>query len=353
MKISGISTPALILDVNTLKANAEKMGQLLKGTKLQLRPHYKSHKCAALAAWQVRSGAIGMTCAKLSEAEDLCDAGIEDILLANQVTDPVKIRRLADLAGNCRLTVCVDNAENVKALGIAAANCGNTVHCLVEYDIGMGRCGVDTQEEVLALVKEIANYESLTFDGIQAYAGHLSHMEDPVQRKESTAENYARLKELIAYLKENGVEVPTVSGGSTGTSTIKAAEGLYTELQAGSYLFMDATYRNLGLPFENSLFLLTTVVSRGANRVMLDAGVKTCGMDQGEPALVTGTAQRIAANEEHIQLHGYTGSETGGEQLRLIPGHCCSTVNLHDKIYLVDGERVIGRLPVTGRHMGR
>ena len=99
MKISGISTPALILDVNTLKANAEKMGQLLKGTKLRLRPHYKSHKCAALAAWQVRSGAIGMTCAKLSEAEDLCDAGIEDILLANQVTDPVKIRRLAGLAG--------------------------------------------------------------------------------------------------------------------------------------------------------------------------------------------------------------------------------------------------------------
>ena len=141
MKISGISTPALILDVNTLKANAEKMEQMLKGTKLQLRPHYKSHKCAALAAWQVRSGAIGMTCAKLSEAEDLCDAGIEDILLANQVTDPVKIRRLADLAGNCRLTVCVDNAENIKALGIAAANCGNTVHCLVEYDIGMGRCG--------------------------------------------------------------------------------------------------------------------------------------------------------------------------------------------------------------------
>jgi 3-hydroxy-D-aspartate aldolase len=294
-----------------------------------------------------------MTCAKLSEAEDLCDAGIEDILLANQVTDPVKIRRLADLAGNCRLTVCVDNAENVKALGIAAANCGNTVHCLVEYDIGMGRCGVDTKEEVLALVKEIANYESLTFDGIQAYAGHLSHMEDPVQRKESTAENYARLKELIAYLKENGVEVATVSGGSTGTSTIKAAEGLYTELQAGSYLFMDATYRNLGLPFENSLFLLTTVVSRRGNRVMLDAGVKTCGVDQGMPALVAEEAAQIAANEEHLLLYGYTGREAEGEKLRLIPGHCCSTVNLHDKIYLVDGERVVGRLPVTGRHMGR
>ena len=353
MYLSGISTPALILDVNILKANAEKMRQLLEGTRLQLRPHYKSHKCAALAAWQVQSGAKGMTCAKLSEAEDLCDAGIEDILLANQVTDPVKIRRLADLAGNCRLTVCVDNSENVKALGIAAANCGNTLHCLVEYDIGMGRCGVDTKEEVLALVRKIEEYEALTFDGIQAYAGHLSHMEDPTQRKASTAANYARLKELIAYLQENGVEVNTVSGGSTGTSTIKAAEGLYTELQAGSYLFMDATYRHLGLPFENSLFLLTTVVSRRGNRVMLDAGVKTCGVDQGMPALVAEEAAQIAANEEHLLLYGYTGREVEGEKLRLIPGHCCSTVNLHDKIYLVDGEQVVGRLPVTGRHMGR
>jgi D-serine deaminase-like pyridoxal phosphate-dependent protein len=247
----------------------------------------------------------------------------------------------------------VDNSENVKALGIAAANCGNTLHCLVEYDIGMGRCGVDTKEEVLALVRKIEEYEALTFDGIQAYAGHLSHMEDPTQRKASTAANYARLKELIAYLKENGVAVATVSGGSTGTSTIKAAEGLYTELQAGSYLFMDATYRHLGLPFENSLFLLTTVVSRRGNRVMLDAGVKTCGVDQGMPALVAEEAAQIAANEEHLLLYGYTGREVEGEKLRLIPGHCCSTVNLHDKIYLVDGERVVGRLPVTGRHMGR
>jgi D-serine deaminase-like pyridoxal phosphate-dependent protein len=178
-------------------------------------------------------------------------------------------------------------------------------------------------------------------------------MEDPTQRKASTAANYVRLKELIAYLQENGVEVNTVSGGSTGTSTIKAAEGLYTELQAGSYLFMDATYRHLGLPFENSLFLLTTVVSRRGNRVMLDAGVKTCGVDQGMPALVAEEAAQIAANEEHLLLYGYTGREAEGEKLRLIPGHCCSTVNLHDKIYLVDGERVIGRLPVTGRHMGR
>ena len=353
MKISGISTPALILDVNILKANAEKMRQLLAGTALGLRPHYKSHKCAAIAKWQIDSGAIGMTCAKLSEAEDLCDAGVEDILIANQITDPVKIRRAADLAGNCRLTVCVDSLENVDDLAVAAASSGNTIHCLVEYDIGMGRCGVMTEEEVLALARKIAGQTNLTFEGIQAYAGHLSHMEDPTRRKESTAENYRRLQSLITYLKANGVAVKTVSGGSTGTSTIKAAEGLYTELQAGSYLFMDATYRNLGLPFENALFLLSTVVSRRADVTILDAGVKTCGVDQGMPALVEGEAAEIAANEEHLQLRGYTETKNLGDKVRLIPGHCCSTVNLHDKIYLVDGDKVVDRLLITARKTGR
>ena len=353
MKVSGISTPALILDVNILKANAEKMKDLLAGSGLQLRPHYKSHKCAAIAKWQIASGAIGMTCAKLSEAEDLCDAGIEDILIANQIVDPVKIRRAADLAGNCRLTVCVDSLENVDALSQAAANSGNILYCLVEYDVGMGRCGVMTEEEVLALARRIAESKYLEFAGIQAYAGHLSHMEDPVQRRESTAENYRRLKSLISYLGANGVAVKTVSGGSTGTSVIKAAEGLYTELQAGSYLFMDATYRNLGLPFENALYLLSTVVSRRENIAILDAGVKTCGVDQGMPALAEGETGEIAANEEHLQLRGYTGTKKLGDKVRLIPGHCCSTVNLHDKIYMVDGDRVVDRLLITARKIGR
>ena len=353
MKISGLATPALILDVNILKANEEKMVALLAGTALKLRPHYKSHKCAALAKRQMALGAVGMTCAKLSEAEDLCDIGVEDILIANQIVDPAKIRRAADLARNCHLTVCVDNEENIRAFAAAAESCGSTVYCFVEFDIGMERCGVVAKEEVLALAKCIMACEHLKFSGIQAYAGHLSHMEDPAERKARTDENYGKLRELLAYLKENGVEVKTVSGGSTGTAQIKAAEGLYTELQCGSYLFMDAVYRNLNLPFQNSLFLLTTVVSQREGLTVVDAGVKTCGVDQGMPALVEGDCHRIVASEEHFQLHGYTGECSVDQKLRLIPGHCCSTVNLHDKIYLVDGDTVIDRIPVTARFIGR
>lgn len=353
MKISGVATPALIVDINILKKNAEKMKGILSGSSLKLRPHYKSHKCSAIAKWQIDCGAIGMTCAKLSEAEDLCDAGIDDILIANQVVDPVKIRRLADLAKNCHLTVCVDSIENVDMLSAAAVNSGSTIYCLIEYDIGMQRCGVLTEEEVLRLAKHILSCKNLVFEGIQAYAGHVSHMENITERKSYTKENYNKIKLLISYLEEQGIKVKTVSGGSTGTSQIKAAEGLYTELQAGSYLFMDAVYRTLGLPFENSLFLLTTVVSQREGLTVVDAGVKTCGVDQGMPVVLDAKVDEIVASEEHFQLHGYTGDKKIGEKMCLIPGHCCSTMNLHDKVYLVDGEKVVDRIWVTARRIGR
>ncbi len=353
MNISGLSTPALIIDSKKFRSNANRMAELLSGSSLKLRPHYKSHKCASIARWQIGCGAIGMTCAKLSEAEDLCDAGIEDILIANQIVDPAKIRRAADLARNCRLTVCVDDSENIVAFSKAASLCGSTVHCLVEYEIGMKRCGVESKEDVLSLAKQIIKSENLIFDGIQAYAGHISHVEDLNKRKEMTAENYRKLKDLLDYLKENGIDVRTVSGGSTGTAEIKAAEGLYTELQAGSYLFMDAVYRELSLPFENSLFLLTTVVSAKEDLIVVDAGVKTCGVDQGMPAIYNENAGEIVASEEHFQIHGYRGKAKVGDKLLLIPGHCCSTVNLHDKIYVLDGERVTDRILITARKIGR
>lgn len=353
MKISGISTPALVLDANILKQNMNAMNKILENSSLKLRPHYKSHKCAAIAKMQIENGAIGMTCAKLSEAEDLCDIGVEDILIANQIVDPAKIRRLGELAKNCRLTVCVDHMENVDALSAAAKACGATVYCLVEYDIGMERCGVVDNEDVLKLAKHIIDCDNLVFEGLQAYAGHISHMEDAEIRRKMTAENYGKLKELIAYLSDNGICVKTVSGGSTGTAEIKAMEGLYTELQAGSYLFMDATYRNLSLPFRNSLFVLTTVVSRRQDLTVVDAGVKTCGTDQGMPAPYQGEAEEIVASEEHFQLHHYTEKTQVGEKIRLIPAHCCSTVNLHDKIYLIDGEDVADRILITAKGIGR
>ncbi len=353
MNLDRLETPALLVEESVLYQNLETMQRLLQGSPLQLRPHFKSHKCAALAHLQLQYGAKGMTCAKLSEALDLADSGVEDILIANQVVEPKKISRLAQLAGDCRLTVCVDAEENVRALAEAARQAGSVIHCLVEYDIGMERCGVTTEEQVLHLAACIGSEAGLRFDGIQAYAGHLSHLVSRAEREERTAENDRKLRALLARLDAAGMHAQTVSGGSTGTAQIKAAKGLYTELQAGSYLFMDATYRELDLPFQNALFLLTTVVSCRDGLTVVDAGVKTCGVDQGMPAVVGRSVEEIAANEEHLLLHGLSGEVRVGEKLRLIPGHCCSTVNLHDRIYLVDAGRVVDRIPITGRGCGR
>ncbi|MBE5781476.1 MAG: DSD1 family PLP-dependent enzyme [Clostridiales bacterium] len=353
MYVDRLETPALIVEEKILYKNIEAMKSLLMGTDLQLRPHFKTHKCAALAHLQIKNGAKGMTCAKLSEAMDLCDSGIEDILIANQIVQPDKIVKLAKLAGDCRLTVCVDEEENIKALNRAAKFMGTTIHCLIEYDIGMQRCGVIDQNEVLRLAEIIGSQSNLVFDGIQAYAGHISHIEDLEERKQMTAANYKKLWDLLALLKEHGMPAMTLSGGSTGTAVIKAKEGLYTELQAGSYLFMDNTYKDLNLPFENSLFILATVISRNERLTVVDAGVKTCGVDQGMPGLVGYQAKEIVASEEHFQLHGLREKANIGDKIRLIPGHCCSTINLYDRIYLVDGNKVVDRISVTGRGYGK
>ncbi|MBR4959897.1 MAG: DSD1 family PLP-dependent enzyme [Clostridia bacterium] len=349
MTIHTLPTPALLLELSVFQANRAAMTAILKDTTLALRPHYKSHKCAAIAHMQIADGAVGMTCAKLDEALDLADAGIEDILIANQIVDPAKIRRGASLAGDCRLTVLVDCMENVLAWEKAAAEAGTVVHCLIEYEIGMQRCGTSDPAEVLKLAETVARCSHLRFEGIQAYAGHVSHIESEAERRRYTGENSQKLRGLLAMLEEAGLPAKTVSGGSTGTAAIKAMEGLYTELQAGSYLFMDATYRNLGLPFGNALTVLTTAVSAKPGLVVVDAGIKSCGVDQGMPVPVDLQAERIAASEEHFQIHHPDRILTVGERLRLLPGHCCTTVNLYDRIYVVDGDTVVDRWEITAR----
>lgn len=353
MNVEHLPTPALVVDEAILEKNERAMKELLCGSKLSLRPHYKSHKCAALARRQIEAGAVGMTCAKLSEAEDLAYAGIENILIANQIVAPDKIARLAHLAKACRLTVCVDNEENINALSRAAQFAGSTLYCLVEYEIGMKRCGVTTHQEVLRLAKKITESPNLSFEGIQAYAGHISHVVDFEERRTATERNNTNLRLLLKKLANAGLPAHTLSGGSTGSSTLKVKDSPYTELQAGSYLFMDATYRDLGLPFENSLFVLTTVVSQREGLTVVDAGVKSCGVDQGMPVCRDHRSGDVTASEEHFQIAELEGSLSLGDKLYLVPAHCCSTVNLYDCIYVIRDGKVVDRLSVSARGCSR
>lgn len=353
MKVFDLPTPALIADTTLIADNILLMNKMLDGKSVRLRPHYKSHKCAALAHEQISAGAIGMTCAKLCEAEDLVFSGVNDVLIANQIVEPMKIIRLALLAGMCRLTVCVDDTDNARALSRAAINTGTTIHCLVEYDIGMNRCGVRTKEDYLELARLITDLPGLQYDGIQAYAGYASHMVSTEDRIETTNANIQKVADLKAYLRQNGIEVTTVSGGSTGTSAIKAENTVYTELQAGSYLFMDSTYSQLDIPFHNSLFVLSTVVSKSKGAIILDVGVKGLGVDQNTPIVLSRDGREISGkivlNEEHLKLYDSDWTPSIGEKAFVIPGHCCSTINLYDNLYLYSDDQIIDRIPVTAR----
>lgn len=349
MKISQIDTPALILEKGVFEENLRTMKALMLRTNMALRPHYKSHKCPVIAKRQLADGAKGIVCAKLSEAEDLAQYGVEDILIANQIVQPEKLTKLAALARRCRLTVCVDCEENILALEKFMAAADAQLYCLVEYEIGMGRCGVETHDEVIALARLIEQQPHLVFEGVQAYAGNMAHEPVLAVRQAATDAIEQDLAALRDALCAAGLPPKEISGGSTGTIETKPGKSIYTEMQCGSYIFMDRAYRDLDLCFRNALFLLTTVVSVKHDRIVTDGGTKSLGMDQGNPVFVGFEDVPVQMSEEHAQC---TVPEHGlklNDKLRMIPGHCCTTVNLHDRIYVVDGGEVVDVWPVISR----
>lgn len=350
MKIREIETPALILDRVAMEQNMALMDTLLEGSHMKLYPHYKSHKCPQIARMQMARGAAGITCAKLSEAEDLADAGIERIVIANQVVQPSKLARLAALSRRCGLTVCVDQPENILALEQAMAAGDGTLGVLVEFEIGMHRCGADPPEEFLKLAQLVNGQTHLTFEGIQAYAGHLAHERDLTRRKREMDEIEQRVRDLKGFVEAAGLPVREIAGGSTGTAALKPKDTVYTQLQTGSYLFMDCAYRALELPFVHALYLLTTVVSVRPDRIVTDGGVKSLGMDQGNPEFVGFPKDAaISMSEEHGAIFTAAADWHVNDKLRYIPGHCCTTINMADKLYVVEGERVTDVYPVVSR----
>ena len=351
MRVEQIQTPALVIDLDILEENQRTMNALVAGCPAKLRPHYKSNKCTAIAHMQIAAGAKGITCAKLGEARDLVEAGIEDVLIANQIIDLGKIAEVARLAGCCRLSIAVDCAQNVRDLEAAAAVQGTQIHCLVEYEIGMGRCGVSTPEALLELAQLIDSCPHLTFEGIQAYAGHLSHEASTQVRAELGAGVEARLKEAKAYLEAHGLTVPQVSGCSTASVHDHALpDTVYTEFQPGSYLFLDAAYRPLAdLPFRHSLFVLATVMSKGNGKTITDVGMKAVSTDQLPPVFRGYEEYPVELSEEHGAVLLPENEKQIGDKMWLIPSHCCTCINIYDWLYFVRGGKVVDKVPVNSR----
>ncbi len=350
MKIWELDTPALCVDIRGMQRNMDYMNKVIAGTSMRFYPHYKSHKCPAIAKMQLENGAEGITCAKLGEALDLYDAGVSTIVIANQIVQPQKLLRLAELAQKCNLTVCVDHAENVFALENAMRQQGSAkLRVLVEYDVGMKRCGVDTFEEFLCLAKLIGEQPHLVFAGIQAYAGQLSHEEDARTRFDQIQAIEKKVARLKAYCEDNGICVKDVCGGSTGFAEDKPKDTVYTQVQFGSYLFMDRSYRSLKLNLEHTLFVETTVLSVKPDRVVVDCGTKSMTMDQYPPYFPEFPDAKLLFSEEHTTILVNNSILKPGDMLRYIPGHCSTTINTFDKLTMVDGDNVIDMCDIASR----
>ena len=350
MKIQEIPTPALIIEKDAFESNFRTMADLLKRfPSMRLYPHYKSHKCLAIARRQMAEGAGGITCAKLSEAEDLVRGGIPVVVIANQITQPEKFPRLAAIAKAADVTVCVDDEENIAALGAAMSEAGAKLRVLVEFEVGLNRCGVGTREEFLSLVEAVERQPALVFDGIQAYAGQLSHEVDDAVRRSGIEAKERKVRELKAFVEAAGHPCRNVAGGSTGTVAEKPADTAYTQLQAGSYLLLDSTYTTLPLPFRQSLHVLTRVISVKSGRAVLDGGVKSFTMDQHAPVLPDLPGVRFDLNEEHVILFDPPETLKVNDLVRIVPGHCCTTMNANAVVFVVAGDEVVDRIAITAR----
>lgn len=358
MPLADVDTPSLILDLDAFERNLDRMDASLAGKKIKIRPHAKSHKCPEIALRQIKRGAVGVCCQKVSEAAAMIEGGVPDVLVANEVVGAAKLRHLAALAKRAKITVCADDAGNVAALDEAARAGGVTLDVLVEVNVGANRCGIEPGEPATALASAITQRKNLRFAGLQAYQGAAQHLRKVEERRAAIEAACAKVKQTTGLLAKAGIACERVTGAGTGTYLFEAVSGIYHELQAGSYIFMDVDYaRNdwteSGSPrFEHSLFIWATVMSKpSAHHAVVDAGLKASSVDSGMPKVADAVgAEYLKASDEHGVLGLDAGSRLAlGDKLKLIPGHCDPTVNLYDNYVCVRGGKVEAIWPITAR----
>ena len=354
-----IETPALLLDLAAMEGNLALMATRAAEAGVALRPHAKSHRSAELARMQMAAGAVGVCCQKAAEAEAMVRGGVTDVLLTNDLADPRKMARAARLARQARVSVIADDPATIPAWSRAAQDAGVVLPMLVEIDAGSAGCGIDPGAPAAALARAIDAAPGLNFAGLQAYRGTAQHLRAPEERRAAVADAAERVRLTLDHLAQAGLACPWITGGGTGTWEFEAA-GPWTEVQCGSYLFMDADYQRdvpgpgqaLGA-FANSLALLTTVISKARPGIaMCDAGLKVQSMESGPPRVLDREGVEVlGCADEHARVAGPGDVLRLGDRLRLAPGHCDPTVNLHDWLVGVrDGqvERLI-RVSARGR----
>ncbi len=362
MDEADIQTPCLILDLDALERNIKKMGDYARAHGMRHRTHGKMHKSVDVQKLQEKlGGACGVCCQKVSEAEVFARGGIKDVLVSNQVTDPAKIDRLARMPKlGARVLCCVDDPDNVANLSAAAVKHGTQIECLVEIDCGAGRCGVTSTQEVVNIARLIDKAEGLKFAGIQAYQGAMQHLDSYDERKAKLDAAIAMVADAVQGLKAQGLECDIVGGGGTGSYYFESNSGVYNELQCGSYAFMDADYGRIldkdgkridQGEWENALFILTTVMSHAkADKAIVDAGLKAQSVDSGLPVIYgRDDVKYMKCSDEHGVVSDPNGALKVNDKLRLVPGHCDPTCNVHDWYVGVRNGKVEVVWPVSAR----
>ncbi len=359
MRVDDVDTPALLIDLDAFEWNLQLLMESVRASGVRVRPHAKTHKCPDIARRQIALGAVGMCCQKVSEAEALVDGGVADVLVTNEVVGTQKVERLAALAGRARIGVCVDDPLPIAQLAVASARAGTTLDVYVELDVGMGRCGVPDGAAAVALVRSLAAHPQLRFAGLQAYHGRAQHLREPNERERAISHAQRAVNECVAALAHAGFACVRITGAGTGTFPLEAASGVWNEIQAGSYVFMDVDYaRNrwsdAAPRFRSSLFVWTTVMSVAGGRLVLDAGLKAYSVDSGLPQAVDAPGWQFAkASDEHGVLTPASAAPplpiAIGTKMRLLPGHCDPTVNLHEWYVGVRDGVVEALWPITAR----
>ena len=363
MDAADIQTPALVLDLDALERNIKKMGDYAKAHGMRHRAHGKMHKSVDVLKLQMElGGAVGVCCQKVSEAEVFARAGVKEILVSNQVRDLAKIERLAQLPkmSGGEVIVCVDDVANVVDLSAAATKHGTNLGVFIEIDCGAGRCGVTTTPAVVEIAKAVVAADNLTFKGIQAYQGAMQHMDSFDARKAKIDAAVAQVKDAVDTLKAEGIETELVSGGGTGSYYFESNSGIYNELQCGSYAFMDADYGRIldkdgqridAGEWENAFFILTSVMSHAkADKAICDAGLKAQSVDSGLPFIYgRDDVEYVKCSDEHGVISDPKGVLKVNEKLRLVPGHCDPTANVHDWYVGVRNGKVECVWPVSAR----
>jgi D-serine deaminase-like pyridoxal phosphate-dependent protein len=355
--VGAIDTPALVLDLDAFERNLQRMSDALHGTSLRLRPHAKSHKCPEIALRQIARGAAGICCQKLSEAAVFVAAGVQDVLITNQVMGAAKLPHLFELARQARIGVLVDHASQVQALANGIGAHAANLDVYVEVDVGARRCGVAPGEPAARLAQQIKASKGLRFAGLHCYQGAAQHLRLPEQRAAAirAAAEAARISRQA--VEACGIAVECITGAGTGSFVHERDSGVFTEIQAGSYIFMDRDYgdNQLGpqdIRFEHALFVRSTVMSRNtAELAVVDAGLKASSVDSGMPTVWQRPELRyMKASDEHGVVSTADAAALNlGDQLMLVPGHCDPTVNLYDELICIRDDRVEAIWPIAGR----